>query len=931
VFFQGVGRALFLPGVQIMFAEKMQTFRRLVFAGTLVVLAFTVSIASAMRVDTLAVGNLWMINMMVDDGAKNPVYNSMFNLPIRNNGVDADTSDFRIWCLKDNPRVYHGPNDTFWTPVDAAHLDSTYGTALPGNRYFILTALDSGTYDIAISTSSKNEVFQRVVYYFPKLRYFIHDTTEITSGANLSLQTGEFAIITVKAYRPNGFLDTTFTSSNGREWLTPVLPTGSPLQFYNLDNLGQPLSKVDSVLMSKGVASFAIKADDILNGGSFTFKFTMYSQQSIFRPMASSAFPGSFQISFGNAPKLDSAGIFDMDGDGLGDSIVGWFNMAVDSLPDSALTTWPTDSLLAPVSKQGTTLAWTSGAKVIGVLTDEKAVPTGTVGAGDFRIRVTGESGNKVNTSAPLKDHIGPVIQSVTLLPGHNGDPDTLVARFNKELDSSFTQGDAFLLNGEKLFVTGEPVSVRTWRFILDSAGSLIADAGDSLTIATNGGIEAADGNLPASNNNIAIIHEAGTLPAITENGNGFFDTNGDGKLDSIAITFMEGLTADQIDSLFLSFVWKDTLGNPLELRPDPSVLQWSASNPTVVSWKFNADSLGVKPFLTSIVDESYGYGNILTRWEVNGEQFADTLAISMSDRMAPVLVSAQIWPVSNNAHKGDSLSLVFSEPVDTASLASLDFLDFLMTGSSASAYGVTKAFWSDSGRVLGVRVAQDTALNLRADPGDSLRILLVNSGISDTHGNVMQSDGLPVLLTGNARVLTSTSFEAQVKNRADLGADAPVDANGDPIPVSVTYWDDDATLADLPAGSLGMLLDVGQATVGSRDSIQSTMDLDLSKIGMDWELDVFTNLGGAVASSKGSISCNDTTSAGYAGNCFKNRRQVYISWNLLADDGRKAGHGVYAAKLILNVWGKKPYKLEKVYLWGVAPCSRSSSLLCRE
>jgi hypothetical protein len=145
---------------------------------------------------------------------------------------------------------------------------------------------------------------------------------------------------------------------------------------------------------------------------------------------------------------------------------------------------------------------------------------------------------------------------------------------------------------------------------------------------------------------------------------------------------------------------------------------------------------------------------------------------------------------------------------------------------------------------------------------------------------------------------------------------------------VSVTFWNSDAQVSDMPKGSLGVLLDVGQSTLGNYDSLSSTLNLVDSTIGMTWRLDVFTNLGGFVASSKGVIRCDDS---GYGGNCFQNRKQVYLSWNLLAQNGRKAGFGVYVAKVTVQVWGTKTTSKEHVYMWGVGPCDAQGILLCRD
>jgi len=898
-----------------MSCKMLRTSNFVLLALILIALPFVTWAAPAY----VKAASLWQIEVAPLDGSQppQPLYNTSFQLQIKKNSLPADNTILKVWEASTNtqiPSTFLTFNETFTSPVDPATLDQCYGTCKPGYSYFFLTTADTGLYNIYIKVDPSLTLVSSIQFYLPQIKYYDGQGNEITSLSNLTLLTGESLVLTAKALYPNGTVDTTFTQS--------LYPAVSEFSFYEkLDEQGNPINKIDKILVTKGVATFVIGADQPVSAADFDLSYTLGSGSV--KATGVAPFPGHVSFSYGDAPSLDSAAIFDTDGDGLGDSIAGWFDQAFESIaPTDPLMSWPVDSNMVPVSSQGATISFAPGARSIGVSVDEKAVPKGTIGAGDFGVTVTSKSGKLLPTTTALKDRIGPVLQAATILPGWGGAPDTLVARFNKELDSSFTCGPAFILEGINLNVCGTPVAQRTWRFVLDAAGSLALDVGDSITIAYGGGIKADDGNLPSPNNRPCIVHKAGSLPPLSADGNRFFDANRDGRMDSIVVEFTQPLSADQLDSIDFRFVWKDSLGNQLELHPDPKDLVWSAKDPTHVYWSFNADSLGVMYGLTSITSSSYGYGNVLSHWDVNGETVYDTLAIPMQESIAPVLISAIIWPVSSSAKKGDSLELRFSEPIDTKAILNADFLQFLTTGSEGNSFGTSDLMWSDSGRVLGLRLAKGESLSTRPNPGDSVFLKALLGGISDTLGNAMQMDGLPIMLTGDARVLVETAFHAQIKSRASIFEEAPRNDNGDLLPISVTFWNDNATLADVPSGSLGLLLNVGQSTLGSLDSLSSTLDLDLSKIGLKWQLDVFTNLGGFVASSQGHIFCNDTTPAGFNGNCFQNRKQMYISWNLLADNGRRVGYGVYAAKLTVRVYGQKNYEFEKVYLWGVSPKS---------
>lgn len=895
----------------------------------------------------IRVANQYQIIVPGVPGIDDPKYNMEFNLHFTNarSGANLSSDTMKVWSMKNNPRVYRNSGDTFWTPVNAAALDTCFHavgkTCAPGFRYFIVTSLDSGLVDFSISSDGGDPGrFKQIYYYYPRFRFYLEDGSEITSSTSIRTETGENIKVTAKAFMPKNAnesnwtkFDSTLSSISKRQQLI-LSTTGADtnLQIYRANSDGSFMDQqLDSVLLDSGETTFYVKSAVPVNGGSLKFRMEMLSQDLSFKPSFNIPVPGKFNISYGDAPSMDSASLYDMDGDGVGDSVVAWFDAGLDKKPTNPVMSWPYDSTMTAANKNGGSLAWVAGNDSIGWQVDEIPVPRGTNPAGDFGVTVTGKSGNLVETTAPLHDRVGPVIQTVTMRPGHGGESDTLIIRFNKNIDGDFKEGDAFLVNGERIFVTGDSIGDRTWQFILDEDASNITDVGDSITIDVDGGIVAADGNKPNANNRPAVIREAGTLPPLSQDGNGFYDSDGDGSLDSITVEFEEAITQDILDSLEFNFVWKDTAGNPIRLPLGPDDYVWDPKNPKVITWKFDPDSMGIMPFLTSIKSEDYGFGTILNHYEIDGESVADTVPVTMLDRMAPVLVNAQIWPVTSSSKKGDSLELRFSEPIDPDALLNNDFLDFLMTGDSKDPSGTAMYEWNDSGTVLGMRIAKGDPLRQRPNPGDSLRILAIANGIADTNGNTMSQDGPRVMLLGDARVLEDSRIGVGIKARADIGDDAPKDKNGDPMPISLSFWDDGTTVEDLPAGSLGILLDVGPSTLGEEDELRGTLALDKGDIGLSWQLYVYTNFGGFVASSKGEVNCADTTSTGFDGDCFKNRKQIYISWNLLAENGRKVGFGVYVAKLHVNVWGNKDKKMDQVYQWGVGPCGKNRKMLCRD
>ncbi|NLB64312.1 MAG: hypothetical protein GX801_09445 [Fibrobacter sp.] len=882
--------------------------------------------------DTVRVGGRYQVEVTIKDPVLSegdnlvPLYDQEFALLF-----NEDSSVTKVWHLSDDTKFF-ASGDEFKTPSSPEEPDTS---AIPdgngllackdGWRCFMLSNLDEEMVKVSIKDEDEQvNTFAELYFYYPRLVFSDEKGEKIDKLSDINFKTGEYKLINVQATTPNGKPDNTFTSTGGSNWLVPDVGDNTNLEFFIVDNNGNKSDKIDSIKITEGKAQFYMGASAPVNGAKIDFHFAMYSQllKPSERPRDTVPFPGEININYGDYPLLDSAHIYDLDGDGIGDHIQAWFNEGLEHSPRDPQMSWPHGEKLSSVNPGGASIGFAKGNNYIEVDVEQRTVKNPPA-QGDFAVEVQSESGQWFPTQTPIKDKIGPVLNGVTIIRGNDGDPDTLVALFNKELDDSFSQGKAFLVNGNSVRVSGKPVEGRVWRFIVDERDAEKVNPGDSINISANGGLKTHDQNLPASNNRKVVIREAGNIPPLTEDGNGFFDSNLDGRLDSITLEFTEALQEWQLDSLDVRFFWKDTADKIIELKPDPKDLQWDSKNPTQISWKFDPDDYGIQHNLTSIDNPSYGYGFLINKQEILEDVLYDTSTVKMTDRMAPVLTTAMIWPNSKNQNKGDSLVLYFSEEVDTNALKTLDFLEFLQTGSGSGDLGLAKAIWSDSGKVLSVQLAQGTSLWDRPNPGDSLFVKSLSHGLQDTQGNAMESDGNAVLLQGGARILSDDAFIVGVNRMAIGNDDIPRDKDGNPEAISVDFLPDNVKLDDgLRGSSLGVLLDVGMATVGDLDSISEELALDYEKIKLSWQLDIFTSLGGFVASSKGEINCTDpefSVTGDQAGNCFENRRRVYLSWNMLAENGRKVGYGVYAAKLTVKVSGaKKTHRVVKTYAWGV-------------
>ena len=101
------------------------------------------------------------------------------------------------------------------------------------------------------------------------------------------------------------------------------------------------------------------------------------------------------------------------------------------------------------------------------------------------------------------------------------------------------------------------------------------------------------------------------------------------------------------------------------------------------------------------------------------------------------------------------------------------------------------------------------------------------------------------------------------------------------------------------------------------RDGTLSLVKPDDVKL--KYETFYYTHLGNYVGGSSGTILCSDKEVYGEEG-CLVNTGNLFLAWNMRADDGRLAGTGVYIARLHMKVMvGKKTATdITRDLLWGV-------------
>lgn len=750
------------------------------------------------------------------------------------------------------------------------------------------------------------EIARYYNFYLPEIRYLDSAGNSITKESAFNAEVGRSVKITVQAIVPigpkAGKVDTTLDSATIGSAARFYVSSPEGLTILTAGGMALPYDANGSyVKFIAGEASFTVTANSAVNGGSFSLSGVQNHKADSTAWLVTSLFPGNLNFTYPDMPTLDSAWILDSDGDGVGDSIAAWFSGKTSGVSlDSFFYNWPNGGAFTEYSGDHTF----NGSELS--LSDVKTTIPADSGRGDLKVNLTAESGAAGVLTTALADKIGPVIQAVTLVKGQSGEKDTLVIKFNKDLDTSFSSGAAFILqNGTKNGIAVNVNSVAkkgdTWTFAVDSGTVAV---GDSLSISVNGGIAAADGNGVSSNNQPVRVTNSGRI-YLSNGNNAFFDSDGDGKMDSVTVGFESAITQDELKASDLRFYWLDSAGNTLEIVPDADDLVLSADGKKA-SYKLSEKwESKVKDDLTSIDDpDAYGYAKMRTTIVINGESKDTVSFLKMNDRIAPVISSAFISPESSTEARPDKLVVTFSETIDADAIKSADqYLKFFVNGEWIN-YDLGNAVWSSDGKTLTAYVAQGEDLLGRANPGDSVKIGNIADGIQDAYGNSAQSNTPSVFLEGDPRVVMKTSsMVAYDRNVLSTGGAS----------FTERFVSPDSSIAKERDKSLGVLLNIAFATIFDDSTGDS---LDLNRIGLKWSMDVFTNIGGYVAGSSGTILCNDKD---FGGNCFENEKNLYLRWNLRSDDGRKAGVGVYLAKFKLKVYGeKKSYTYEKIFKWGV-------------
>ena len=751
-------------------------------------------------------------------------------------------------------------------------------------------------------------------FYVPYLKYIV-EGKEVTDASKLQYEVGDTMLVDVEAIIPFGPAKGRVDSTLKRTFYFKAFGQSENLQF--LSDGGVNLKQSDNTIrlnIDNGKGKFKVVATKaVTDGSNFSMNAFDDGKDSVggTKFILTDPFPGEYQFTNPDMPTFDNAAIYDTDGDGIGDSIATWFGGQIESADvDTFYYSWPSDD---DFKKYGGDVKRKEN--VFGLPDVNVELQTDSATGAVKAYVCSTVSGHCEWQQASLADSIGAAIQSATLVKG-NGDTDTLIVRFNKNMDPSWTSGQGLKLNGDPLDVTAFSKKGDQWAFTV-KAGKVAV--GDMLKIETicdesrcpDGILTAADGVPTNKNNQEVPVKNAGRI-YVDNDKNGFYDRDGDGRMDSTSLGFETPITEEDLKKMDITFYWLDNDGELVAIHPNLADLTISEDG-TLLGFALDPEKYDVKNMLTGIDksyskggDIEYGYASIANKISVDGKESKEEMLYGMNDYMAPVIPSTFLTPESFQMMEPDKFKITFSEAMDQKNvMLSDDCLAFYVDGAWVH-YSLSSAEWSDDGRELVLYMEAGEDLVTRMNPADSVRFDNFTSGLADKKGNKVSELSPAVMVEGDPRVIMKTNSFADLNKAAELSDRVK--------PFTIEHVKEAKEASD--QSSLGVLMDIGYATIMGKDEKGQAVP-NMEDIGLHWELYVYTNIGNYVGGASGSIACDDPF---FDGNCLENPDKLYVRWNMRSKDGRRVGAGVYLAKFRIKVYGAKDdFKVERIFRWGIS------------
>ncbi|MGL1901576.1 MAG: hypothetical protein OCC49_05540 [Fibrobacterales bacterium] len=474
---------------------------------------------------------------------------------------------------------------------------------------------------------------------------------------------------------------------------------------------------------------------------------------------------------------------------------------------------------------------------------------------------------------------------------------DTLTLVYNSSVSINQTIG-SLVINGENiLFTQTESNNENEITLVIDSTQT-IKEGSQFFEI------------FDTENNNLfeeqfVSIERFAKLPELTQDGNGYFDQNQDGRMDNIKVTFQGGVTPEMLEGAIFNFSWLnnqnqiETFVAPIEnVTIDPShaaVLYWNTE-----------EFFSSAPNHTDFDRTHFGSATLHYTYTADGITRSVDKVITMQDKMAPVIIDAKLNAGVFRTSE-DTLIITFSEKINIGRISQNDLFEY-KSESGTLTIEPNELTWINATTAKLVIENNGSVII-----GDSIRInnnpLSKLGYIVDLANNSAMKSPLFAELEGDPRMLVEyvslNSFDSEDPEILK----API--------TELKYVDMYTTASDLrETGRLGHLIEIGANTFPYAAKAIENGSYAPEDYTFDYSIHYYTQNGSYVAETKGTITCAD---AGFEGNCLENPSKLFVQWNFKTDQNQAIATGTYVVTMQLLVRTPEQVVLQQATdTWGV-------------
>ena len=374
------------------------------------------------------------------------------------------------------------------------------------------------------------------------------------------------------------------------------------------------------------------------------------------------------------------------------------------------------------------------------------------------------------------------------------------------------------------------------------------------------------------------------------------YDVTGDGIPDSLVIPFskpFDDVVPDTISWAFGGTEFHSTAGQeniwPLVVMDSVITL-------------YNPDGLRKDAF-TGLSDQIYS-GSLLDHYTYTDEESGEEVKLSMNtlieDKVAPIVLSAVIEPVSEDL---SSLTINLSEGTgDNTIDGKTAFIFYRDSAIFMDSLYITKFSMNPQGNVFRLYF-QRTAQTTLPEVGDYVRLL--PGELKDRSENAAHVNNPKVRIVGEQRTEIKAPGVVTISSNPEVW---PHQESIVPLVVPTNK-----SLQDIidSVGMPGLLLsyNIGELATTLLMDLPSGANKDsaLALIRIKWEGYYFSHLGNFVNKASGTIACNDKTvfynaSNPELSNCYDNPGNLFFEWNARSEKGRVVGTGAYITKMKVKI-----------------------------